>query len=427
MEKKRKGELEISGSSDVLSQALETPKHSGRVRGVGGFVNPSTYFKLPKQKRVRITKAKLLARDRERDREVEETKKIILEKQAKAEELLHKKIAQLEALITEKATYTPYSPISDKGSFHDKEKKRPIYLDVDKVQENGGTCELAVNTISNIVAFGTVFDDADINKTIHGAPLKEGCVRVSVDGEIQGDAPLPFPIMGEMEFVREAVGSHMAWPEEFVIRRQPVKKKKRNMDFVKSMFNKVELPPFVPKRCKLLYKHATTIMKQTSEAITTVLDDNVFGIHKELFILTENVIDLLEMKKIGQGVIAAYMVQLHELITEQDELETFAFIDPAATYNCERSDFSSYLVNRLKEGKADRIFFMSYNPGEHWILTIIWEDEIYILDPLGKSIHYQAWENSMINPIKSFNAETGRANKVPKLKLLPVSMIYVID
>ncbi|XP_040369464.1 uncharacterized protein LOC121051309 [Rosa chinensis] len=321
MEKKRKGELEISGSSDVLSQALETPEHSGRVRGVGGFVNPSTYFKLPKQKRVRTTKAELLARDKERDRELEETKKIILEKQAKAEELLNKRIAQLEALITEKATYTPHSPISDKGSFHDKEKKRPINLDVDNVQENvddceivpppadmGGTCELAVNTISNIVAFGTVFDDVDINKMIHGAPLKEGCVRVSVDGEIQGDAPLPFPIMGEMELVREAVGSHVAWPEEFVIRRQPVKKKKRNMDFVKSMFDKVELSPMVPKRCKLLYKHATTIMKQTSEAITTVLDDNIFGIHKQLFILTENVIDLLEMKKIGQGVIAAYMV-----------------------------------------------------------------------------------------------------------------------
>ncbi|XP_024185278.1 uncharacterized protein LOC112190082 [Rosa chinensis] len=249
----------------------------------------------------------------------------------------------------------------------------------------GGTCELAVNTISNIVAFGTVFDDADINKTIHGAPLKEGCVRVSVDGDIQGDAPLPFPIVGEMELVREAVGSHVAWPEEFVIQRQPVKKKKRNMDFVKSMFNKVELPPFVPKRCKLLYKHATTIMKQTSEAITTVLDDNVFGIHKELFILAENVIDLIEMKKIGQGVIAAYMVQLHELITERDELETFAFSDPAATYNCERSNFSSYLVNRLKEGKTDRIFFMPYNPGA----------------------------------IKSFNAETGSANKVSKLKLFP--------
>ncbi|XP_062006048.1 uncharacterized protein LOC133723246 [Rosa rugosa] len=408
LEKKSKGELEISGSDDVLTQALETPEHSGRVRGVGGFVNPSTYFKLPKQKRVRTTKAELMARDRERNRELEETKKMLIEKQAKAEDLLNKRIAQLEALITDKANYAPHSPISDKGSFHDRVKKNSPILD-DKVQENvddceivppptdkGGVCELAVNNITNIVAFGTVFDDVDINKMIHGAALKEGCVRVSVDGEIQGDAPLPFPIAGEMELVREAIGSHVAWPEELVIRRHPSKKKIRKNDFVKSLFNKAEVNPFVPKRCKLLYKHGTTIMTHTSEAISTVLDDKVFGVHKELFILTENVIDLLEMQKIGQGVIAAYMAHLHEVVTERDEFGNFAFIDPAATYNCERSDFGSYLVNRLKEGKTDRIFFMPYNPGEHWILTIIWEDDIYILDPLGKSVHYQAWENSVI-------------------------------
>ncbi|KAM5584863.1 hypothetical protein ABKV19_004299, partial [Rosa sericea] len=195
-------------------------------------------------------------------------------------------------------------------------------------------------------------------------------------------------------------------------------KKIRKNDFVKSLFDKAEVNPFVPKRCKLLYKHATTIIKHTSEAITTVLDDKVFGVHRELFILTENVIDLLEMHKIGQGVIAAYMAHLHEVVTKRNEFDTFAFIDPAATYNCERSDFGSYLVNRLKEGKTDRIFFMPYNPGQYWILTIIWEDDIYILDPLGKLVHYQAWENSVINAVKSFNAETGRANKVPKLKLL---------
>ncbi|KAM5550528.1 hypothetical protein ABKV19_027605, partial [Rosa sericea] len=87
----------------------------------------------------------------------------------------------------------------------------------------GGTCELAVNTISNIVSFGTVFDDEDMTKTIHGVPLKEGCLRVSVDGEIQGDTPLLFPILNEMELVRKAIGSHVAWPEELVIRKHPSK------------------------------------------------------------------------------------------------------------------------------------------------------------------------------------------------------------
>ncbi|XP_040374987.1 uncharacterized protein LOC112200371 [Rosa chinensis] len=443
LEKKSKGELDISRSDDVLTQALETPEHPGRVRGVGGFVNLTTYFNLPKQRRVTITKAELLARDRERDRELQETKKLLYEQQAKTEELFNKRLAELEARFSEKTPYAPpmnvavfennlLTQISDKGSFHDAAKKNSFDLN-DNVKVNvddckiippptdmGNTCELAVDTISNIVAFGTVFDDEDMTMTIHGVPLKEGCLKVSVDGDIQGDARLPFPVLGEMELVREAIGSHVAWPEELVIRKHPSKNNnKKKCPIVKSLFDKAELHPFVPKRCKLLYKHAKTIMEETNESISTVLDDEVIDVPKELYILTENVTNLLEMKWIGQGVIAAYMAHLHEIISQRDELDTFAFIDLAATYKCERPGFHPYLVDRLKEGKTDRIFFMPYNPGEHWILTIIWEDEIYMLDPLPKPVHYQSWENIVINAVKAFNAETGRVNKVPKVKFLP--------
>ncbi|KAM7485502.1 hypothetical protein LguiA_001511 [Lonicera macranthoides] len=43
------GSLVIEGSSDVLSLALGTPEHSGRVRGVGFGVTPTTYFHLPRR------------------------------------------------------------------------------------------------------------------------------------------------------------------------------------------------------------------------------------------------------------------------------------------------------------------------------------------------------------------------------------------
>lgn len=33
---------------DILTQALETPEHSGRVRGIGGQVTPTVYFNLSK-------------------------------------------------------------------------------------------------------------------------------------------------------------------------------------------------------------------------------------------------------------------------------------------------------------------------------------------------------------------------------------------
>lgn len=67
------------------------------------------------------------------------------------------------------------------------------------------------------MAFGLVFDDEAMNKSIHGKPIQPGCVRVSVDGPIRGDALIPFPIVGEIETVDQAVGSHVSWPRDLII------------------------------------------------------------------------------------------------------------------------------------------------------------------------------------------------------------------
>lgn len=65
-----------------------------------------------------------------------------------------------------------------------------------------------MDCIENKVAFGMVFDDA----YIHEDSLQPGCVRVLVDGVIQGDALIPVPIPGQMEKVFQVVGSQVAWP-----------------------------------------------------------------------------------------------------------------------------------------------------------------------------------------------------------------------
>ncbi len=42
------GEVTSSGPNDVLTQALGTDEQRGRVRGMGRFVTPKSYFYLPK-------------------------------------------------------------------------------------------------------------------------------------------------------------------------------------------------------------------------------------------------------------------------------------------------------------------------------------------------------------------------------------------
>lgn len=130
LEKKKNGELKISGSDDVLTKVLKTPEHSGRVRGVGGYVNPATYFNIPRAKPDRVSRATLLARDLERDRELEETKKKLQDEAAKQRDFFLQKLAALEAIVKGNASANAaaktvdidegqnlISPISDKASF----------------------------------------------------------------------------------------------------------------------------------------------------------------------------------------------------------------------------------------------------------------------------------------------------------------------
>ncbi|KAI5322828.1 hypothetical protein L3X38_031900 [Prunus dulcis] len=52
LKEKKEGLITVSGYNDVLAMALGTPKHAGKVRGVGGFVKPSVFFNVPRKKRV---------------------------------------------------------------------------------------------------------------------------------------------------------------------------------------------------------------------------------------------------------------------------------------------------------------------------------------------------------------------------------------
>jgi hypothetical protein len=145
-----------------------------------------------------------------------------------------------------------------------------------------------------------------MNDTIHGLPCPEGCVRVAVVGVIKGEEPLPFPVpSGSLLLVRDVIGSHVAWPKKWIIPKQPTKaKKKSRVD--KKLFGKSAMPVTVPNCCKPLYKFAKDMMGN-GMTITTVLDEDIFGMPKTLIILREHVLNLLELNCIGSGVIEAYM------------------------------------------------------------------------------------------------------------------------
>lgn len=82
-EKVSTGETSLSGYNDVLEKALGK-EHGGRVRGVAGFVNPTTYFHLPRrtsrqsiEETIKISLEKVLAEQTAKI--IEETRKKTIE------------------------------------------------------------------------------------------------------------------------------------------------------------------------------------------------------------------------------------------------------------------------------------------------------------------------------------------------------------
>lgn len=164
--------------------------------------------------------------------------------------------------------------------------------------------DFALNTITNIVAFGLLLDT---DSTVEESASGQDWVRVTIVGDIQGDEPLPFPVEdAKMLLVRDAVGRHVKWPKKWVLTKLPSKPQRKPKE-VKKLFMLDELPPHVPRSCQLLYRHAKFTMKETGMSITAMADLNCFGVKKELIVLRENVMDLLELNWLGTGVLEAYM------------------------------------------------------------------------------------------------------------------------
>ncbi|XP_074346995.1 uncharacterized protein LOC141685814 [Apium graveolens] len=322
LEMKEKGKFVPHGTEDVLTTALQTPEHAGRVRGVGGFVTPTAFFNLPKAKKTKITKAELLDQLERNQREMAELKALVNASNGHSPMFSDKSSYQVpvnkEGAADKRNVGVAVKPLSAKQLLVNDEDFVGFDPSPPSGKKGPQSCELALDCIENKVAFGTVFDDhEEMNVSVHGVPLKPGHVRVSVDGHIQPEASVPVPIPGEIEVVRQAVGSHVAWPRELIIYPTVAKKKKEvlqgqskrkdELQKLQDDYRKMKLNKNVPKQYKVLYKHAAVFMKATGESIPIPCDSDVFGTEKIIYILHENVKALLEFDMIGQAAISAYM------------------------------------------------------------------------------------------------------------------------
>ncbi|XP_061998933.1 uncharacterized protein LOC133716232 [Rosa rugosa] len=395
------GELSIEGSDDILTLALGSPEHGGRVRGVRGQMNPSTYFNLPKRRKqsleatVRVSVQKILLEEKEkkvedaREKIIEEAKeKIVAEERA----FWAVKFAELEAKInaTEDGNYVnrvdgkairgafdviekralqrkkkgtkvvkgvplevaPCSKVrseltnivenedvdcalakdvketreenavpNDIKEPHDEEEEQYVDLTfVDPLKKSPGDelgCKLAVGYVENIVAYATVMECDDPSQTIHGAPLGDGNKRVSIYTALDEKAKVPFPVKDEIETVKQAMGSWVAWPKELII-TSPVKKvvmanaekkRKKKVDIDEQdsevQFSLAAMAPTLPESLKMLCMWGESSFRD-GHTINFIMEPEVFGYSRKTFILGSDVRRLASMREVSGNCIAVY-------------------------------------------------------------------------------------------------------------------------
>ncbi|XP_062015019.1 uncharacterized protein LOC133731647 isoform X2 [Rosa rugosa] len=469
------GEITTYGSDDVLTLALGSPEYPGRVRGVGGFVKPNSYFNLPKRRKqsveelVRISVKKILAEERqsiiaeekakwdfereqqiERERAMWEERLRKLESKVEGKEVLVESLKPVtavneldyatgsysrqieQALKVSEAEATKNVKLLDLAEVAEKLSKDKVIIDSnaskkltsiiqDKSVNVKSEFKLSIGSVDNIVAFGTIVevDVEATQQTIHGVPLGEENVRISITKAVVANALLPFPIKDEIVRVADAIGTCVAWPKSLVIPSEVVEKEQENRKIVKrkrrDMYEDFDhddldnLPPKLPLPLKELCQWANIFLKN-GVTIHTTLGEEIFGRPRKVAIFRRDVYAMTHMKEISNSTIVMYMSCLYQKLQKSKMLHMIAFIDPAKTgvLGCGNpTERARSLSACYAKGKSGQIFLVPYNSGCYWMLTVVnpAEEVVHFMDPSKRRLITGEWKTIVDNSIKIYNAQ----------------------
>ncbi|KAL0544456.1 hypothetical protein IC582_019571 [Cucumis melo] len=159
-------------NEDILTDALGSKEHGGRVRGVGAFVSQSQYFNTVKGK----------------------------------EKMCHKEEDDLRCKSDKNRSNHSRSSIGSINIDLDADEDTPTNKGVEVIDFVGTPCQLSIGSINNIVAVATIVED------------NIGCpnVKVLVDVVTGENLTIPNPVKGKIETLNQALGNIIEWPRRLV-------------------------------------------------------------------------------------------------------------------------------------------------------------------------------------------------------------------
>ncbi|RVW70445.1 hypothetical protein CK203_058330 [Vitis vinifera] len=338
----------FSGNNDILTEALGTPKYSGRVRAKGKHYTPHQYFHSMANSAMR------------------EFVKESQERQSKFEANI---LAQLSQMM-------PSTPQSDVSSSNVKQNQivlpqaieqpkcqvddhLPIVQKANKVRK----CQLAIGTKENVVAAGTIILECGVN------------FLVVVDASYEPNAPLPVPIPNQIKTIGEALGYQVLWPAQMVsLTTHPIQdskkfKKQRNKET--RLSSKDENPVDIKNFATLV----GLLLKEGKVHAINITKD-VFGESCKSFLMNDDMDMIISSTEVSSNYLMFYIWHLHKKMVDAKMAGRFAFVNPALVSKAgmgeaSKESRSRVIANRLMNANHADFIFIPYNPGYHWVLVAL--------------------------------------------------------
>ncbi|PRQ45734.1 putative transposase, Tnp1/En/Spm [Rosa chinensis] len=244
-----------------------------------------------------------------------------------------------------------------------------VDLDIQKgeCQQIGKEYELASGSIDNVVAVATIIEGNGEcnNELIHGIPLGEGNIRVSIVRSIVDEALLPFPIKDEILTVRDAIGTYVAWPKDLIIfptekmaaKSKGMKKLRKraegNDDDEEEDLDMQSLPPNVLTSLKIVCMWVKETLTNGKTIICT-FDEKIFGKVSKTFVNKMDINNFATMKEVSGSCISIYISYLHGVLKKSKMVEMVGFVCPTdiGAIGCGNPiERSRAIANRMRNAK----------------------------------------------------------------------------
>ncbi|KAI5416660.1 hypothetical protein KIW84_041621 [Lathyrus oleraceus] len=398
----------------VLSRALNVPEYPGRVRGKGHGCTPTSLYKNPRRRNPS-------------NQEVMETLQALQ--------------AQVLQLQKDNERYRCMERCS--SQLKETSEKASINCQ-NKFPEGISSCQLYLSSPTyRLVGKGKVHNTS--GDLLHHRPLPDGHLKVSVDVVLDKDALLPIPdIVSETTFLRDAIGSFVAWPLDLIFIDDEVfaqGSQQLSQKIGSRQKNKRDLPvtslpkkgAFVPRYQISLETLVDSSDMATAGAIRLLdMEEDIFGYSCTETIGKEDLEHIFRHQELGAGVIHTYIRFLYDnFMRGNDQLSNrFRFVSSSLVNKaliCREPDSCrEYLVKRFMASSTNNLYLWPYNSGCHWLLLAIdpLKEVVYFLNSIdGEWTNYPDMKQLVDTSIKVFRSQ--RQARVPRTKSSNITWIKV--